>query len=103
MSPKVNFEDLVFFLQKQTGANKTITKDTLIEDDLGVTGDDAEDLIIMFSKRYNVKIDNFAFSKYFYGEPNPFVSQNHKIKPLTVGHLEKALIAGRLDEEVINS
>ena len=81
----------------------TITRDTLIEDGLGITGDEAEDLIIAFSKKYNVDIGSFNFAKYFYDEPGIFNIQNRVIEPFTVGHLEKAITAGRLDEEVINS
>jgi len=98
------FNELVMFVRNQIGVYDTlITRKTLIEDELGVTGDDAEDLLITFSRRYNIDISNFNFTKYFYDEPGVFNLQNRKIEPLTVGHLEKAIIAGRLDEEVINS
>ncbi|MFL5787124.1 MAG: hypothetical protein ACJ748_03655 [Flavisolibacter sp.] len=42
---------------------------------------------------------------YFKGEGIDifFWKRENKKKGLTVGHLEKAIIAGRLDEEVINS
>ncbi len=97
-------DELVAFLKKQTGVyDILITRKTLIEDELGVTGDDAEDLLIAFSKKYNINISNFEFAKYFYDEPGVFNFQNRQVEQLTVGHLEKAIIAGRLDEEVINS
>ena len=98
------FAELAAFVSQQVGRyDVSITRGTLIEDDLGVTGGDADDLIIAFSKKYNVNIDDFDFRKYFYDEPGIFNLQNRIIKPFTVGHLEKAIIAGRLDEEVINS
>ena len=98
------FAELVAFVREQIGEHvMPITRETLIEDDLGVTGDDAEDLIIALGKKYNINIENFNFRKYFYGEPGVFDFQDQIIKPFTIGHLEKAIVAGRLDEEVINS
>ena len=97
-------ENLILFIRKEIGEYKLlITADSLLEDDLGITGEDASELIIAFSKTYKVNIDNFIFSKYFYEEPNAFISQSSDISPLTVNDLKKAIIAGRLDEEVINS
>jgi hypothetical protein len=98
------FAELVAFVSKQVGRDDlSITKDTSIEDDLGVTGGDANDLIIAFGKKYNVDITNFFFEKYFNDEPGVFGFRNRSIYPFTIGHLEKAIMAGRLDEEVINS
>lgn len=97
------FTDLITFVREQIREFIIpITKDTLIEDDLGVTGDEADELITYFSKHYKVNITNFDFSKYFYDEPGVFNVQNRIVKPLTIGHLEKAILAGRLDDEVIN-
>jgi len=95
------FEDLVAFLYEQSGVFEVpITFDTSIEEGLGITGEDGDDLIVKFSKRYNVNIDNFYFTKYFY--PEPFVSKMPKeIKILTMRHLMKAIAVGRLDDEVI--
>ena len=98
------FFSLVAFVREQINEfNYSITRETLIEDDLGITGDDAEELILAFSKKYNVNIDSFQFSKYFFDEPGVFNLQRKKISPLNLGHLEKAIKAGRLDEEIINS
>lgn len=95
------YNDLVAFIYDQCARFEVpITPDTSIENDLGVTGEDGEELIIKFSKRYNVNIDNFYFTKYFY--PEPFLSKMpDKIEILTVGHLLKAIEAGRLDDDVI--
>ena len=100
----IRFSELVSFLKNAIREyNKPINRETIIEDDLGVTGDDAEQLIIAFGKRFGVDIRNFEFSKYFYDEPGIFNYQNRIVKPFKVGYLEKAILAGRLDEEVINS
>lgn len=96
------FIDLVTFLHKQSRSfDVAITMETSIENDLGITGDDGEDLIMEFSKKYNVDIKNFYFEKYFY--PEPSVSSSAKeIKVLTVGHLMKAIESGRLDDDIIS-
>lgn len=104
METEKRFVELVAFVREQIREfDLPVTKETLIEDDLGVTGDEANELIIAFGKRYNVDISNFWFEKYFYDEPNVFKSQGRVIVPFTIGYLEKAIIAGRLDEAVINS
>lgn len=98
------FADLVNFLKQQTGSyDVPITRETLLEDDLGVTGDDAEDLIIAFGKRYGIDVNNFIFTRYFYDEPEVLNYQDRVVVPFSVGHLEKAINAGRLDEDVIYS
>jgi len=94
------FADLVDFLKKQIGLyDVLITRNTLLEDDLGVTGDDAEDLIIAFGKRYGIDVNSFNFTKYFHEEPEVFNCHAKIILPFSVGHLEKAINAGRLGEE----
>ena len=100
----IQFAAFVSFIREQIGEyDICITRETLIEDDLGVTGDEAEDLIVNFAKRYSVNVDKFVFVDYFYDEPSSLGFQNHSVKPFKIRHLEKAIIAGRLDEEVINS
>lgn len=93
-----------------------INSETIIEKDLGFTGEDALEFINDYAKFFNVDCSKFEFTKYFYAESgvdlinpilNIFKSKAEKVnKPtndLTIGHLAKGIIAGRLDEEVINS
>ena len=94
-------EELLLFIKESTGAyDITISQETLIEDDLGVTGDDGVELIGKYSKQFNVDISKFVFFEYFNDEPHAF-SFNRKVKPLTVGDLEKGIVLGKLDESVI--
>ncbi|MFW2476864.1 MAG: DUF1493 family protein [Sediminibacterium sp.] len=94
---------LIDFIRKQIREFKmSIDKSTQIEKDLGVTGEEAEELIHEFSKSFNVDISNFMFSKYFNDEPHLLFNGMDK-KPLTVGHLEKAIAIGKLNDTVINS
>jgi acyl carrier protein len=97
------FAELVAFIRNKSGEHEMpITRETLIEDDLGVTGNDAAELLIELSKKYNFDIANFKFSRYFNDEPSMF-DTSRAVKPFAVGHLEKGIIAGRLDEEIINN
>lgn len=94
---------LYSFIQEQTRVfDKVITKDTLIEEDLGVTGEEAVELLTKFSRNYNVNISQFEFGKYFNDEPSVFL-QPKIVKPFKVEYLEKAILAGRLDDDIINS
>ena len=100
-NPEKIFEALVSFIRDEIGENKmNISKETLIENDLGVTGDEATELIQKFSKKFNVNINEFKYEKYFYPEPSLF-NTLHSILPLTVGDLEKSILFGKLDETVI--
>lgn len=106
------FEKLKAFVIKQAAVeDEEVTVDAQIEDDLGVTGDDAVDFLIEYGKAFNVDVTKFMAADYFRGEGGigvPWfikkllgIKRSRKI--LTVGHLAKGILAGRLDEEIINS
>lgn len=109
----MNKDILYSFLIKHAGVTiEELSDETLLEDDLGISGDDAFELIIAFGKEFNVNVSNFMAADYFSGEGdfilpaiiNFFTGRKEKIRrELRLKHLEKAMIAGRLDEEVINS
>lgn len=91
---------------------KTITRETTIEGDLKITGDDSDEFLIAFGKEFNVDISGFKIGDYFGSEGDPVLRTLNRIlirrkkrskKTLTIRHLEKAVLAGKLDEEVINS
>ncbi len=105
-------DKLKFFIIKQTSVKgEEVTRDAGIEEDLGIYGDDAVDLLTAYSKAFNVDVTRFMAADYFSDEGDPILpaiirflknKKKRKAKILTVGHLEKGIIAGRLDEEVIN-
>jgi acyl carrier protein len=101
----IEFNDLVTFIRDMTADYDTpITLETLVENDLGVSGLGAENFIVAFGEQYNVDISHFKFSKYFYSEPHIFsFLSRKKTTPFKVAFLVKAIVAGRLDEQVINS
>lgn len=97
MKDKINIQ-LIKFIENFSGTYDFIfTKSTSIENDLGITGDDGHDLIKEYSKTFNVDISDFKFENYFYPEPSHFIDYKKiKIKPLTIGDLENAIIKGYL-------
>lgn len=106
------FDRLKAFIIKETAVHdEEITMDTQIEHDLGITGDDAVDFMIAYGKAFNVDVSNFMAGDYFSGEGGSLLStiigaftgkKESQKKALTVGHLEKGITSGRLDEEVMN-
>jgi hypothetical protein len=109
MDPQNNkWSEIVDFINKIWPFNDNIelTKSTTLGKDLGVGGDDADELIYQFSKTFNVNVDNFTLSKYFEGYPegnfltNLFSKKTPiiKEKELTLGDLEEAVKIGKLDD-----
>jgi len=105
------FERIKTFILKESAVDMDITRDTKIEDDLGIYGDDADDFIIAFGREFDVDIKHFPLGNYFSGEGDVILpsiirfftnGKKRERKNFTVGHLEKALISGKLDEHVIN-
>ena len=102
------FNNLKEFVINQSAVNdQVITRSTQIEDDLGVSGDDAVEFIIAFGKEFNVDISKFMASDYFSSEGDFILpalvrfftkKKKRERKCFTVGHLEKAVMAGKLDE-----
>ena len=92
------------FTQEEAGSDPNdITESSLLEEDLGIYGDDAVEYIIAFGKEFNVDVSKFMAADYFSGEGITISAKKLPKKELSVAHLIKAIIAGRLDEEVINS
>ena len=104
------FNKLKEFIVNQSAVdNEIITRSSEIEDDLGLYGDDAIDFIVAFGKEFNVDLSKFMAKDYFSPEGDfilpallRFFTNKKAIKrkSLTVGHLEKAIVAGKLDESI---
>jgi acyl carrier protein len=107
------FDKLKHFIVKETGVDDDeVIREAGIEEDLGIYGDDAMELLIAYGKYFNVDTGKFMAADYFSPEGDPILpaiiriftgKQERKTKILTIRHLEKGIHAGRLDEEVINS
>jgi acyl carrier protein len=65
MSTKL-FGQVADLVADETGVRRErITPETIIEDDLGCTGVDAEELIIRFSQEFGVDLEEFRFDLHF--------------------------------------
>ena len=89
-----------------------INHKTRIKEDLKINGDDADIFLIEFANEFKVDVSNFFIHEYFDDEGEPILpailrmftgKRRLQKKELTIAHLEKAVLAGRLDEDVINS
>ena len=79
-----------------------LTFETTLEGDLQITGDDSDEFIIAFGKKFNIDVSNFDLAAYFGGEgglwgltwtlPTP-----GKI-PITLGDLYNAVLTGTMHE-----
>lgn len=106
------FDRLKAFVVKEAGVDdEEVTRGAAIEEDLGIYGDDAVELLLAYGKIFNVDVTKFMAADYFSGEGDPILpaiirmftgKKEKKNKTLTVGHLEKGILAGRLNEEIIN-
>jgi acyl carrier protein len=106
-----NFDRLKKFIVEQIGVYESeVTPNSRLYEDLGVYGDDASELLIKYGKRFNVDVSKFMAADYFKGEGIDVIEglirlfsgkQSGALKTLTVYDLEKGIVAGRLDEEVI--
>ena len=108
------FESIKIFVIKETCTRKSpLERTTSIEATLGVTGDDAYELMVDYGNQFNVDVKKFMFTNYFRSEGIPYIfsdvfkliigKKSRREKELTLGDLEKGVIAGRLDEEIINT
>lgn len=106
-------KDIIELIEVKMGVyNTPITRETCLEKNLGITGDDAVEFILEYGQKFDVDISNFNIRKYFTPEGDTifpgiirfFLGKNDpKESELTIGDLEKGIIKKRLDEEVINS
>ncbi|WP_163213730.1 DUF1493 family protein [Bacteroides sp. 519] len=88
-----------------------IDLETKIEEDLGITGDDAYELIVTYGEYFNIDVSHFNLSDYFKDEGYDIISpilelfklKKTKIKKvLTIRGLIKGIKHGRLNDEIIS-
>ena len=89
---------------------KKITRETEVENDLGIYGDDADEFLIDFGKEFSVDVSQFPIGEYFSDEGDfilPAIirsftnTKKRGRKSFTVGHLEKAIFSGKLDADTM--
>jgi hypothetical protein len=62
------FQKVAAFLKMQDILDVSITPETRLEHDLGITGDDAVPLMEAFCKEFDVVCEHFPAERYFSGE-----------------------------------
>ena len=71
---KIIFNEILDFIIEERGNYKQkITGNTLLEKDLGISGDDGEDFMYSFFIKFNINYDNFDISNYFHREGFDFI------------------------------
>lgn len=116
MQPQEVSAELEAFIRKEIGLSprKPLNPTDTLEDDLGVTGDDADNFMGAFSKRFNVGPGDFDFHRYFEIEGFsvwPFcmfanwlhrqwgIKKYDQREPLTLAMLQRAIDLGIWDTE----
>jgi acyl carrier protein len=100
------FEKIKSFVEKARWKyNFPLTRETKLTQNLRIAGKDGVDFIVAFGKEFKVDVSEFMAADYFEPEGmNWLIPKSGKVtKDLTLGHLEKAVKAGKLNESVINS
>jgi len=100
----MDFIKLYQFLKAETTYSIDDNSSNLsIEKDLKIYGDDAYDLLVKYSKEFNVDISNFNFNKYFNSEIDGIslfilnlFGRKKKID-LTIKDLKEAIVLGKLE------
>src|SRR5947207_3666344 len=96
------FERIKSFVERERWKYSfPLTRETTVEMNLKITGDDADEFLIAFSKEFNVDVSNFRIGDYFGDEGDTIlpalihaVTGKKKVqrKMLTIGDFEKAII-----------
>lgn len=100
---KREYRELIEFLSSELSVQASqIHIDSVLEENLGVYGDDAIDLILLFSKKFDVNVENFDIYKYFSPEGGKIFfkfrySKGRKQKELTVKDLLNAIFLKSLE------
>lgn len=80
--------------------DQKIYDNTSIIRDLNMKHEQAKAFINAFAKEFNVNISTFNFTKYFPTENNS--GNSHKHAELTIADLERAILAGELNDDIIS-
>ena len=90
MSDGDNEKQIVSLVAQKTGQSPSeISLETRLLHDLGITGDDAGELLTEYSEMFHVDMREFEFERYFTGESWWFLGKGSKL-PVTVRDLVDA-------------
>ena len=108
MDQNKDFDELINFIKGyQIFKELKLTRETTLEYDMGISGDDIEQFFYDYSEKFKVDLSDFKPIKYF--ETDWLTSflyfirgKKLKIKEITIGDLEKGVIAGKLNDFIIS-
>jgi hypothetical protein len=87
------------FIQDATGTQDlALTPATRLEEDLGVTGNDAVRLLQDLAARYHVDLAHLRWDRHFHPEPSLGVTYR-TVEPFTVGDILQAVAHGGFGSE----
>jgi acyl carrier protein len=85
-------EAVLNLIVKHAGVKKDeLYDDALLEDDLGLTGDDAWELMDEIHKNFDVDFSSFEFSLHFGPEAGSYVAEEYGYYPVSVKHLTEVV------------
>lgn len=103
--------NIIELVEKKMGKYRSpILRETCLEKDLGMTGDDAVEFLLEYSKKFDVNISGLDIRKYFTPEGDTILpaiirfftkKKNPKESELTIGDLEQGVLLKRLDDQAI--
>ena len=106
MEQDLELKKIINLIEKKVGTlNEPILSNSKLEEDLGVTGDDAYEFISEFSKVFSIDVSSFDYDSYFSPEGDGVLSfifnlikGNKKEKKfLTISDLQESIKKGKLE------
>ena len=110
MAEQALLDQIVALVSRTSGVPADrIRPETRLAEDLGVDGDDADELLDAYARRFGVDLAAFEFSRYFGEEPNLMAFAHwvrdlwrgdaRPTRPLTIAMLAAAAERGRWVED----
>lgn len=93
----------LFKLVRKYSGEKNLNLDDDLEWDIGVTGDDAFELLLEYRDKFDVDISTFEFNDYFFDEGRNIsllfrrLTRSYNKKRLTIRDLFTAIDVGKLE------
>lgn len=94
-------KELEQLIRKHSAYDQKIYENTSIVRDLNIDNKQAKEFIDAYAKAFNIDISSFHFAKYFYVD-NSNSTDRPVRKELTIADLERGIIVGELNEDVIS-
>ena len=97
---ELKYDELLAFIRAEILGKRdeslVLDRDTSLEEDLGLSGIDADQFILKFSNEFNVDISGFNIDDYFEPEFSFWLFGKKKRRRFTIKELENAILTGVL-------